>query len=148
VSARLAKQHQWKYDSYMSKSYRQKDTCVFLINYHLIFCPKRRRKILIGKLRERLESRIRETAVDVGCEVLAQEIRPDHVHPFVSAEPRWAPNQIVARFKGRSAYLLRSEFPELKRMPSLWTRRSFCSTARNVSFETIARDIAEQATRG
>jgi putative transposase len=102
----------------------------------------------VGRVRERLETITRETAPDVGCAVLALEVMPDHVHLFVSAEPGWAPNQVVARFKGRSAYFLRSEFPELKRMPSLWTRSYFCSTAGNVSSETIARYIAEQTTRG
>jgi putative transposase len=132
----------------MGQPYRRKETCVSLIHYHLIFCPKRRRRILVGSLRERLEAIIRETAPEVGSEVLALEIMPDHVHLFVSAEPGWAPNQIVARFKGRSSYFLRSEFPELKKMPSLWTRGYFCSTAGNVSSETIAHYIAEQTTRG
>jgi putative transposase len=117
-------------------------------HYHLNFCPKRRRKILVGRLRDRLDEIIRETAPEVGCEVLASEIMPDHVHLFVSSEPGWAPNQIVARFKGRSAYFLRSEFPELRRMPSLWTRSYLCSTAGNVSSGAITRSIAEQATRG
>lgn len=71
----------------------------------------------------------------------------DHLHLFVSATPQWAPSQIVARFKGKSARLLRQEFPYLRRMPSLWTRSYFCSTAGNVSAETIRRYIEAQATR-
>ena len=56
-------------------------------------------------------------------------------------------NQLVGRIKGKSARLLRQEFPELQRMPSIWTRSYFVSTAGNVSSETIAKYIAEQTTR-
>jgi putative transposase len=63
------------------------------------------------------------------------------------ATPLWAPNQLVGRLKGKSARLLRKEFPELLRMPSLGTRSYFWSTAGNESSETIRRSIAEQTTR-
>jgi putative transposase len=131
----------------MGQSYRRKETCVFLINYHLVWCPKRRRRILVGSLKERLVHIIRQTAPEVESEVLALEIMPDHLHLFLSAAPQWAPSQLVGRIKGKSARLLRQEFPELLRMPSLWTRSFFCSTAGNVSSDTIARYIAEQTTR-
>ena len=131
----------------MGQAYRRKETCVFLINYHLIWCPKRRRRILVGRLRDRLEQIIRETALELESEVLALEIMPEHLHLFLSTTPQWAPNQLVGRLKGKSARLLRQEFPELLRMPSLWTRSFFCSTAANVSSETIQRYIAEQTTR-
>lgn len=144
---RVDEQHEDSYNVHMGQAYRRKETCVFLINYHLVWCPKRRRRILVDSLKERLERIIRETAPELECEVLALEIMPDHLHLFLSATPQWAPNQLVGRIKGKSARLLRQEFPELLRMPSLWTRSSFCSTAGNVSPETIARYIAEQATR-
>jgi len=131
----------------MGKLYRRKETCVFLINYHLVFCPKRRRRILVGAVKTRLEEIIYETAPQIECAVLALEVMPDHVHLFVSAVPQMAPNEVVGRFKGKSARLIRQEFPLLKRMPSLWTRSYFCSTAGNVSSATIQRYIEEQRTR-
>jgi putative transposase len=131
----------------MAQDYRRKETCVFLINYHIIWCPKRRRKIMVGPIRDRLIQIINESAPDLESEVLALEVMPDHLHLFLSATPQWAPNQLVGRIKGKSARLLRKEFPELLRMPSLWTRSFFCSTAGNVSSETIKRYIAEQTTR-
>jgi len=131
----------------MEQAYRHQGTCVFLCNYHLIWCPRRRRKILGGSIKERLEQIIRETAPLIDCEVLALEIMVDHLHLLVSATPQWAPKQIVARFKGKSARLLRQEFPYLRRMPSLWTRSYFCSTAGNVSADTIRRYIEAQGTR-
>ena len=131
----------------MCQEYRRKETCAFLMNYHVVFCPKRRRKILVGPIRDRLMRIIWETAPDLECDVLALEVMPDHVHLFLSAAPQWAPNQLIGRIKGKSARLLRQEFPGLRRMPSVWTRSYFISTAGNVSSATIERYIAEQTTR-
>jgi putative transposase len=131
----------------MKQGYRTKETCVFLMNYHIIWCPKRRRKVLLDRVKTRLEELIRETAPLLECEILALEILSDHLHLFVSATPQWAPNQIIARLKGTSSRILRQEFPLLRRMPSLWTRSYFISTATHVSSDTIRRYIEAQSTR-
>ncbi len=84
---------------------------VFLLNCHIVFCPKRRRKILVGPIRDRLMQIVRDTVPDLECGVLALEVMPDHVHLFLSATPQWAPNQRVGRIKGKSARLLPSGVP-------------------------------------
>jgi REP-associated tyrosine transposase len=132
----------------MNQDYRHATTSVSLLNYHLIFCPKRRRKVLVNAVKVRLDSILREVLTELDCTVLALEIMPDHLHLFVSAPPTLAPHQIVRRIKGRSSRILRQEFPHLLRLPSLWTRSYFASTAGNVSSQTIQRYIAEQRTRG
>jgi putative transposase len=132
----------------MNQDYRHTTTSVSLINYHLIFCPKRRRKVLVNAVKVRLDSILREVLTELDCTVLALEIMPDHLHLFVSAPPTLAPHHIVRRIKGRSSRILRQEFPHLLRLPSLWTRSYFASTAGNVSSQTIQRYIAEQRTRG
>jgi putative transposase len=131
----------------VAQPYRKSETATYLLNYHLIWCPKRRRKILGGSIAERLEQLLRETAQRMGCEVIALAIQPDHVHFFVSAPPDLAPMQLVQRFKGSTSRILREEFPGLMRMPSLWTRSYFVSTAGNVASETVWRYIQEQSTR-
>jgi putative transposase len=131
----------------VNQPYRYKETGVFLLNYHLIFCPKRRRPVLKGAVKTRLEEIIRKVAADIDAEVLALEIMPDHVHLFASAVPQMAPNQVVSRFKGASSRILRQEFPHLLRLPSLWTRSSFISTAGNVSSGTIRKYIEAQSKR-
>ena len=131
----------------MKPMYHSKATCVFLRNYHLIWCPKRRRKILVDRLKTRLDELIRETAPALECEILALEILPDHLHLFVSTPPQGAPNQMVGRFKGKTSRILRQEVPFLQRMPSLWTRSYFCSTAGHVAADPIRRYIEAQSTR-
>ena len=118
---------------------------VHLIVYHIIFCPKRRRKILVSPIRERLQQIIREVAAENTWSVIELAIQPDHVHVFMRSNPRTLPTDIARLIKGRSSHLLREEYPFLKRMPSLWTRSTFYSTAGNVSSETIQQYIERQS---
>ena len=120
---------------------------VFLINYHLIWCPKRRKKVLTGNIKTRLEAIVYEIAKEKGIEVLAFEVMPDHVHLFISAYPDITVHQIIKAFKGRSSNLLRKEFPELLKLPTLWTHSYFVSTAGNVSSETITKYIEAQSKK-
>jgi len=127
--------------------YQHTTTKVFLINYHIVFCPKRRRKILTGRIKERLESIIFEVASERHWTVMKLEVMPDHVHLFISIEPNASPNSVVKAFKGRSSRYMREEFPELLKMPSLWTRSYFISTAGNVSADTIQKYIENQTKK-
>src|SRR5260370_6718447 len=124
--------------------YTHEQHTVHLIVYHIIWCPKRRRKVLIGKVAERLEQRIGEVANENAWEVLRLSIQPDHVHLFLRANPYTLPTDIARLIKGRSSHMLREEFAHLKRMPSLWTRSTFYSTAGNVSAEVIEQYIERQ----
>lgn len=131
----------------MTREYQHGNTTVHLLNYPFVWCPKRRRKVLRGRIESRLREVICEVAKEHEWEVLALEVMPDHVHLFLGAVPDASPMQIMHAVKGRSARVLRTENPELRRMPSLWTRSYFVSTARNVSAATVERYIAEQKTR-
>ena len=90
---------------------------------------------------------IKEKAKELGLEILAMEIMPDHIHLFVSAPPTISPHQIMFRIKGYTSRILREEFPYLKKLPSLWTRSYFVGSAGNVSSETIKRYIEEQRSK-
>lgn len=119
---------------------------VYLLNYHLVWCPKRRRPILTGKVAQRLKELFAQVAQEKRVKILALEIRPDHLHLFVSCYPRMVVHKLVKAFKGRSSNVLRKEFPSLLRLPSLWTNSYFVSTAGNVSSETIQKYIEAQST--
>ncbi|MEY3334965.1 MAG: hypothetical protein RLZZ176_3270 [Cyanobacteriota bacterium] len=126
--------------------YKRKATSVSLINYHFVFCPKRRKKVLVNDVSRRLEEIIYQKAKELGCDILALEIMPDHVHLFISCHPLVAPHQIMFRIKGASSRTLRKEFPHLLKLPSLWTRSYYCGTAGCVSSETIKKYIANQCS--
>ena len=124
--------------------YRHNRTSVVMVNYHIVFCPKYRRKLLVGAIKTRLQQIFKEVAKDNNWEIIATEVMPDHVHLFVYADPVTKPEIVVKRFKGRSSRYLRKEFPELLKMPTLWTRSYFLSTAGNVSASTITKYIEQQ----
>ena len=124
--------------------YKHSRNKVFLINYHLIWCPKRRKKVLVGDIKTRLEQIIDEVAKEKNIDILALEIMPDHLHLFVSSHPNILVHNLIKAFKGISSNLLRKEYPELLKLPSLWTHSYFVSTAGNVSSETIQKYIEEQ----
>ena len=117
---------------------------VHLVVYHIIWCPKRRKRILIGQVKERLEHLIGEVVAEHGWTILTLAIQPDHVHLFLRSDPYTAPSGIVRFIKGRSSRVLREEFPELLKLPSLWTHSFFVSTAGNVSQEIIQHYIERQ----
>ena len=128
----------------MGQDYRRTRHSINLINYHFVWIPKRRRPVLRGEIARRLREITYEVLKEYDCSILALEVMPDHVHLFVNAHPDLAPNQIVRYVKGRSARMLRQEFPKLCKLPSLWTRSYFVSTAGNVSSQTIQRYIENQ----
>lgn len=118
---------------------------VHLVVYHIIWCPKRRRKVLVGPIRSRLEQIIREGADEHEWTVIELAIQPDHVHLFIRATPYTLPSDIPRLIQGRSSRYLRDEFPHLCKLPSLWTRSFFLSTAGTVSQETIRKYIERQS---
>lgn len=125
--------------------YRHSRNQVYLMNYHIIFCPKRRKPVLMGEVKQRLDEIIREVCRENEVDVLALEIMPEHLHLFVSVYPQLIIHKFIKAIKGRSAHHLRQEFPYLKKLPSLWTNSYFISTAGNVSNKTIQAYIETQS---
>ena len=80
-------------------------------------------------------------------EIIAIECDKDHVHMFLNCLPTLSPSDIMQNIKGHTSKILREEFFELNKMPSLWTRSYFVSTAVNVCSETIKNYVENQKTR-
>jgi len=129
----------------MSQEYRRAYTSVFLINYHFVWIPRRRRPVLKGRVADRLRELIEEKAKELKLDIIEFAVQPDHVHLLVSAPPDLAPNQIMHRIKGYTARVLRKEFPFLRKLPSMWTRAYFVSTVGKVSAETVRKYIEAQS---
>lgn len=128
----------------MNQSYRHKHTSVTLINYHFIWIVRRRRRVLTGSIKQQLEILIHDISRQLDCEVISLAIEPEHIHLFLNCPPDIAPTQLMHRIKGATARKLRQEFPELLKLPSMWTRSYFCSTAGNVASSTIQKYIEAQ----
>jgi putative transposase len=117
------------------------------MNYHIIWCPKRRKPVLVGKVRDRLIEILKEVAREKSIDIIALEVMPNHLHIFISAYPSVAIHKIIKAFKGRSSNLLRKEFPFLLKIPALWTHSYFVSTAGNISSATVQKYIEMQSKR-
>lgn len=128
-----------------SDGYIHKEGLVYKNQFHVIFCPKYRRKVLVGGIDERLKEILPEEAAKLQAEILSLEVMPDHVHLFLTCDPRLLLHRIIKQLKGASGRRLRMEFPELKsRLPCLWTRSYFCCTVGHISEATIRRYIEMQ----
>lgn len=125
---------------------KRSNHAVYQVCYHFVWIPKRRKKVLVNAVANRLREICDEVANEHDWAILRLAIQPDHVHLFVEATPKEAPHEIVRAFKGRSSRILRQEFPHLLRLPSLWTHSYFCRTAGNVSAAVIERYIEGQSS--
>lgn len=128
--------------------YKYTKTTVSLINYHIVFCPRYRRKIFnIEGVEERFKKLVVDECKKQNIDIIAIECDTDHVHIFLSAWPQQSIPWIVKQIKGATSKKLREEFPKLSNMPNLWTRSYFVSTAGVVSSETIHKYVEQQKKR-
>ena len=124
------------------------NTSVYNLGYHIIWCSKYRRKVLINEIENKLRDIIITKCNELDCHVHELNIMPDHVHLFVKTKPTIAPHFLVQQIKGISSRILRSEFKELKsKMPSMWTRSYFIESVGHISQETIQKYIQEQKNK-
>ncbi len=131
-----------------SSRWKRSNKSVFNIGYHLIWCPKYRRKVLVDGKDVRLKELLREKANSMEWTIESMEVMPDHVHLFVKAAPTDSPHWIVQQLKGYSSRMMREEFPDLKRrLPSLWTRSYFCGSVGHISEESVKKYIEDQKNK-
>jgi putative transposase len=117
----------------------------YACKYHVIWCPKYRRKVLVSPIDERLKQIINEVCTETRSGLIEMEVMPDHVHLLVECDPQFGINRLVRSFKGRSSRVLRQEFPELKsRLPCLWTNSYFVATVGGAPLAVIKQYIENQ----
>lgn len=130
-----------------NNDYRTTETTVYCCRYHIIFCPKYRRKVLINGIDERFKEIVFSMQEEQNFYVLQMEVMPDHVHLLLDIDPTIGVNKVVKRIKGKTSNILNKEFPELKRkLPTLWTRSKFIATVGSVSLDAVKKYIKEQKT--
>lgn len=132
----------------MDRRYASNSGAVYSLGYHLVWCPKYRKRVLVGQVESRLKDLLAERCLERGWEIVAMETMPDHVHLFVRADPTDAPAYIANQLKGYTSRVLRAEFPQLRSaLPTLWSRSYYVSSVGAVSESTIRRYIEDQQVR-
>jgi putative transposase len=127
------------------RAYKSNRNVYYSCKYHLVWCPKYRRKLLVEDVAERLKQIIVEVCREHQADVLSLEIMLDHVHLLVECDPQFGIHRLVRLIKGRSSRLLRQEFPLLKRkLPTLWTNSYFVSTVGGAPLSVMKQSIENQ----
>lgn len=125
--------------------YKSNNNVVYSCKYHVVWCPKYRRKVLKNGIDTRLKELIQETCVEISADIIEMEIMPDHVHLLIEVDPQYGIHKAVKLIKGKSSRILRQEFPELRsRLPTLWTNSYFVSTAGGAPLAIIKQYIENQ----
>jgi putative transposase len=114
------------------------------LGLHVVWCPKHRRRLLVGRVAARLNELLDEIAFDNAWEIVAREVMPDHVHIFVRVRPTDSPAEVARRFMGRASRVLRAEFAWLGRKKVLWSKSYFAASVGYVSEQTVRRYIEHQ----
>jgi putative transposase len=131
----------------MDIKYKSNNNIVYSCKYHVVWCPKYRRKVLTGKIETRLKELIHETCLELQAELIELELMPDHVHLLVAVDPQLGIHKLIKTIKGKSSRILRKEFPTLTtKLPTLWTNSYFVSTVGGAPLEVIKQYIVNQKT--
>ena len=111
--------------------------------YHVVFCPKCRRPVLVDGADERLKETALEVADEMGFEIIEMEAMPGHVHMLLEVDPQLGIHRAVKRIKGRASHGLRAESPWPRaRIPAPWTSSHFVSAVGGAPL-AVARQCIE-----
>lgn len=136
------------YNIHMKNKYRRTATTVSMVNYHFVFCPRYRRKIfLIDGLEACFKELVAQICEQNDIEILALKCHIDHCHLFVNCPPKLSPADVMHIIKSNTSRVIVQSTPVLSKVPNLWTRSYFVSTAGEVSDATIQRYVESQKTR-
>jgi putative transposase len=130
----------------MSKlQYKSNKNVYYSCKYHVVFCPKYRRKVLTEEVAARLKQIMTEACQEHQAEIMSLEVMPDHVHLLIECNPQFGIHRLVRLLKGRSSRFLRQEFPILKqKLPTLWTNSYFVSTVGGTPLTVIKQYLENQ----
>lgn len=132
----------------MTVTLRTNSNIAFQCAFHVVWCLKDRRRVLGGRIEERLKQLIREVIEEKGAWLMELDVRPDHVHLLVEVDPQFGIHTLVKAINGRTSRRLREEFPALKsKLPTLWTISSFVATVGGAPLDVVKRYVDNQKNR-
>lgn len=132
----------------MEITYRSNKNIVYSCKYHIVWCPKYRKKVLFGNVEERLKKIIQDVCIERDAVLIEIECDQDHIHLLVDVDPQFGIHKLVKHMKGRSSKILREEFPHLKStLPTLWTNSYFVSTVGGAPVSVVKQYIENQKLR-
>ena len=135
------------YNTDMDQSYKSNNNIVYSCKYHVVWCPKYRRKVLYGDVEARLKELIIQICSNIKVDIIEMEIMPDHVHLLLEVDPQYGIHKAIKLIKGTTSRYLRQEFKHLTtKLPTLWTNSYFISTVGGSPLNVIKQYIESQKT--
>ncbi|MBE9498686.1 IS200/IS605 family transposase [Streptomyces sp. GKU 257-1] len=129
----------------MAVTLRSNRNVTFQCAFHIVWCPKYRRRVLEGRIEQCLKQIVREVIEEKGAWLVELEVMPDHIHMLVEVDPQYGVHRLVKAMKGRSSRVLREEFPALKsRLPTLWTNSYFAATVGGAPLDVVEKYVENQ----
>ena len=114
---------------------------------NVVFCPKYRRKVLVGDVEARLKELVVQICKDIRVDLLEMEVMPDHIHLLLEVDPQFGIHKAVKTIKGKTSHILRNEFKHLTtKLPTLWTNSYFVSTVGGAPLSIVKQYIESQKT--
>ena len=120
---------------------------VYRIQYHIVWCVKYRRKVLVGSVETDLKKEISLVATELGFSIDVMECMPDHIHLLISCTPQHFIPTLVKIMKGNSVRHLFMSHPEIKNAlwdGHLWNPSYFVATVSDNTTEQISEYINKQ----
>ena len=131
----------------METKYKSNNNIVYSCKYHVVWCPKYRRKVLVRDVERRLKELIIQICAERQIEIIEMEIMPDHVHLLCEVDPQYGIHKAIREIKGTTSRILRQEFKHLTtKLPTLWTNSYFVSTVGGAPLEVIKQYVENQKT--
>jgi putative transposase len=129
----------------MERKFKSNHNIVYSCKYHVVWCTKYRRPVLVDGVDTRLKEILQEVVNETSGEILELEVMPDHTHVLVEIDPQYGICKLVRIMKGRSSRYLRQEFPWVKsRIPTLWTNSYFVATVGGAPLKAVKEYIQNQ----
>jgi putative transposase len=130
--------------------FRKLAQTIWYCQYHIVWVPKYRFRVLTGKIAEEVENCIRAFSEQQGCEVVELNVQADHVHLLALVPPKVAISGYVGTLKGRTAIRIFNRFRKLKEKPYLgnhfWAR-GYCVDTVGLDPEMIRKYIKYQEAK-
>jgi putative transposase len=100
--------------------YKANNNVCYSCKYHIVWCPKYRRKVITGNVETRLKELIYDVCKKRKSDIIEIELMPDHVHLLVEVDPQYGIHRLIKEIKGYSSRILRQEFKHLTtKLPTL-----------------------------
>ena len=127
--------------------YRKLTHVYYKCEYHVVFTPKYRFKILEGMVKSQLEYDIQLVSSWKDVKIIEMNVQIDHVHMVCSIPPKLSVSDYMGVLKGKTAIKLFKTYPKLKQKPywgnHFWLRGYFISTV-GIDEEMIRRYVKYQ----